>query len=49
MKYLQGTKYLGLAYRFADVRNDGLYLDVFADADHADCAETSKSVSGWVL
>ncbi|OWZ03552.1 polyprotein [Phytophthora megakarya] len=49
MKYLLGTKYLGLVYRFADIRNSGLYLDAFADADHAGCPETSKSVSGWVL
>ncbi|OWZ13302.1 polyprotein [Phytophthora megakarya] len=49
MRYLGGTKHFGLVYRFEDVDQSGMLLDAFADADHAGCPETSKSVTGWAL
>ncbi|POM77640.1 putative transposable element [Phytophthora palmivora] len=49
MRYLKGTRTMGLVYRFSDIRSSGVVIDACADADHAGCPETSKSVSGWVL
>ncbi|POM58564.1 putative transposable element [Phytophthora palmivora] len=49
MRYLGGTKHFGLVYRFSNASEGGMTLDAFADADHAGCPETSKSVTGWAL
>ncbi|POM63401.1 LOW QUALITY PROTEIN: Polyprotein [Phytophthora palmivora] len=49
MRYLGGTKHFGLVYRFSNASEGGMTIDAFADADHAGCPETSKSVTGWAL
>lgn len=49
LRYLRDTKHIGLVYRYEDISKDGVKLDAFADADHAGCPETSRSVSGWAL
>ncbi|POM77698.1 putative transposable element [Phytophthora palmivora] len=46
MRYLRDTKHIGLVYRYADIGKYGIKL---ADAGHAGCPETIRSVSGWVL
>lgn len=49
LRYLRGTKDLGLVYRYEDIGSEGVVIDAFADAGHAGCPDSSKSVSGWVL
>ncbi|KAE9058730.1 hypothetical protein PF010_g30891 [Phytophthora fragariae] len=46
IRYLLGTKNYGLVYRPADTSP---LLTAFADADHAMCADTSRSNTGFVL
>ncbi|GMF22868.1 unnamed protein product [Phytophthora fragariaefolia] len=49
LRYLQATKDIGLVYRYEEIGQNGVKFDAFADADHAGCPETSRSVSGWAL
>ncbi|KAE9233117.1 hypothetical protein PF004_g9734 [Phytophthora fragariae] len=46
VRYLLGTKTFGLVYRPTDAMP---LLIAFADADHAMCADTSRSNTGFVL
>ncbi|POM60076.1 LOW QUALITY PROTEIN: polyprotein [Phytophthora palmivora] len=50
LRYLQGTRTYGLVYRRHDsMPSDGLQVCAYSDADHANCPESSRSVSGHVL
>jgi hypothetical protein len=48
VRYVLATKNLGLVFRM-DKCFEETSLEVFADAVHARCPETSRSVSGYVL
>jgi len=47
LRYLQGTKILGLIY--GANTNDDKWLKAFSNADYASCVDTRKSVSGVLL
>ena len=47
MRYLKGTKYLGLTYRRAIPQSPG--IQIFTDASHASDIDTRRSVSGIVV
>lgn len=47
LRYLQGTKSLGLTY--GTKINEGMELTAFSDADYASCMDTRKSVIDIVL
>ncbi|KAE8951643.1 hypothetical protein PR001_g33641, partial [Phytophthora rubi] len=50
LQYLAGTRTYGLAYRRPSAVQDGkLQLYAYSDADHANCPDTSRSISGHVL
>lgn len=47
LRYLQGTKSLGLTYGIKF--DQGMALTAFSDADYASCIDTRKSISGVLL
>ncbi|KAE8975156.1 hypothetical protein PR002_g25678 [Phytophthora rubi] len=50
LQYLAGTRTYGLVYRRLSALQDGkLQLYAYSDADHANCPDTSRSISGHVL
>ncbi|KAE9298600.1 hypothetical protein PF001_g15852 [Phytophthora fragariae] len=50
LQYLAGTRTHGLVYRRPSAVQDGkLQLYAYSDADHANCPDTSRSISGHVL
>jgi len=50
LQYLAGTRTYGLVYRRSSAVQGGkLQLSAFSDADHANCPDTSRSISGHVL
>ncbi|KAE8965239.1 hypothetical protein PR001_g28792 [Phytophthora rubi] len=50
LQYLKATRTFGLVYRLRDAApRRGLQLQAFSDADHANCPETSRSVTGYIL
>ncbi|KAE9015084.1 hypothetical protein PR002_g14033 [Phytophthora rubi] len=50
LQYLAGTRMYGLVYRRPSAVQDGkLQLYAYSDADHANCPDTSRSISGHVL
>ncbi|KAJ8566528.1 hypothetical protein ON010_g6593 [Phytophthora cinnamomi] len=49
LKYLKATRIFGLVYRLHDAPpRRGLQLQAFSDANHANCPETSRSVTRYV-
>ncbi|KAE8896230.1 hypothetical protein PF003_g19948 [Phytophthora fragariae] len=50
LQYLKATRTFGVVYRLRDAApRRGLQLQAFSDADHANCPETSRSVTGYIL
>ncbi|POM67315.1 LOW QUALITY PROTEIN: Integrase catalytic core protein [Phytophthora palmivora] len=50
LQYLRGTRNHGLVYRKSDAESAiKLQLCAYSDADHANCPDTSRSISGYVL
>ncbi|KAJ8527308.1 hypothetical protein ON010_g14956 [Phytophthora cinnamomi] len=50
LQYLQGAKTFGLVYRRSDAKPaENLQLRVYSDADHANCPDTGRSVTGYVI
>ncbi|GMF32442.1 unnamed protein product [Phytophthora fragariaefolia] len=50
LQYLAGTRTYGLVNRQSGAVQDGkLLLCAYSDADHANCPDTSRSISGHVL
>ncbi|KAE9331793.1 hypothetical protein PF008_g15251 [Phytophthora fragariae] len=50
LKYLAGTRTYGLVYRRPSAVQDGkLQLYAYSDADHVNCPDASRSISGHVL
>jgi hypothetical protein len=50
LQYLAGTRTNGLVYRRSSAVQGGmLQLSAYSDADHANCRDTSRSISGHVL
>ncbi|POM65706.1 Polyprotein [Phytophthora palmivora] len=49
LQYLAGTRTHGLVYRRSSADDGKLQLYGYSDADHANCPDTSRSISGHVL
>ncbi|POM74659.1 Uncharacterized protein PHPALM_8350, partial [Phytophthora palmivora] len=50
LQYLRGTRNHGLVYRKSDAESAiKLQLCAYSDTDHANCPDTSRSISGYVL
>lgn len=50
LRYLQGTKHVGLSYNFAETKSVQVQgLHGFTDASYADCPDTSKSTIGYAF
>ncbi|OWZ06974.1 putative mitochondrial protein [Phytophthora megakarya] len=50
LQYLRGTRRFWLVYRLSKaIPSEQLQLRAFTDADHANCPDTSRSVTGYVL